>query len=571
MLEIEGASIIYQAQTRLAELAYEVAQTRNYKKPEIQAKIRKGFNIYKSLQALSYDTYLTRAQKEKIWYCLIKQANINDFPEAPTLTPFPEPTILVGIPGPKGDRGSRGEDGGATDFGVFGVGSDTVVDSFLPSDAYSARWDYVIYDGSGNRRSGSVISDWSSDGSNVSDSSQYSNTGNGNTEAVVFSVDFSAGRIRLLATITGGLWTIVGSRYFIPNNGAGTGVINTVLPNGQIFVGNASNVAVAVTPSADLSVSNTGVFTLTPGVIVNATISGTAAIAFSKMAALTPSKIAVTDGSGVITTTSTPSLTELGYLSGVTSGIQAQLDSKVGSITGAISTVVSSNLTINKVLVSNPSGKIAIGAASTTEVGYLVGVTSAIQTQINTKLTDVLTTAGDMIIRNGSNVTARLAIGSNGTFLGSNGTVASWQSVPGTTVTTGSKRVAQGFVNTNSFVGPTTSMTWPSVQFNTSLESVWKVGVRFTVQITGDGGGQDQVQLQVQRSLNNSTWSNLSEIPSDTITTDLGSYTFVTVSGVDTTTSPSSTYYYRLIATNVGGGNNYFSTNIGYLLNLVPA
>ncbi len=569
MLEIEGASVVYQAQTKLADLAFEVAEIRNYKKPEAQAKIRQGFNIYKSLQALSYEVFLTRAQKEKIWYCLIKQAGINDFPEAPTITPQSPPTILVGIPGPEGDPGPRGEDGGATDFGVFGVGSDIVVDSFLSTDAFSARWDYVLYDGSGNRRSGTVICDWSSDGSNVSDSSQFSNIGSGNTDAVTFNVDFSAGRIRLLAIITDGNWTIVGSRYFIPNNGAGTGIINTNLPNGQIFVGNASNIAVAVTPSQDLSVSNTGVFTLTPGVIVNATISGTAAIAFSKMAALTASKIVVTDGSGIITTTSSPSLTELGYLSGVTSGIQTQLDSKVGSITGAISTVVSSNLTADKVLVSNPSGKIAIGAASTTEVGYLVGVTSAIQTQINTKLTNVLTTAGDLIIRNGANTTVRLPIGSAGTFLGSDGTVASWQSVPGTTATGGTKRAAQGLISTSYTL--LSGKTYGSVSFTTAVEPVWKIAVNFYVQISGDGGGFDRVQFTVQRSLNNSTWTNSTEIPQCTYSTDNGSNTSVNISGVDTTVSPSTTYFYRLVGSTVFGGSSFYSDNIGYLLNLVPA
>jgi len=573
MLEIQGNSVVYQAQTELLELAYEVANTRNYKKPEAQAKIRKGFNIYKSLQALSYDVYLTRAQKEKIWYCLIKQANINEFPDAPTVIPQGAPAIYVGIQGKTGDRGARGEDGGATDFKILNTGTDSVIDTFLPTDAYSARWDYLIYDIAGtNRRSGTVICDWSSDGSSVSDALEYSNTGTGNTEPVQFSVDFFGGKIRFIATILSGHWNIVGSRYFIPNNGAGTGVINTSLPNGQIFVGNSGNVAAPVTPSGDLSMSNAGAFTLGPGVVTNATISSTAAIALSKLAALTASKLVVTDSSGVLSTTSSPTLTELTYLSGVTSNIQTQLNGKVGAITGAISTVVSTDLTASKILVSNISGKIAIGGASSTEAGYLSGVTSPIQTQLNTKLTDPSTTAGDLIIRNGSNVVSRLGIGSNGTFLGSNGTVPSWQSLPNMlTVTGGTKRATQGYVNNNSFGSPTTSITYSTISFITPSESVWKISIRFTAQITGDGGGQDQVQFQVQKSLNGSSWSSLSEIPSDTYTTDLGSYTTVIVEGIDTTVSPSTTYYYRLIGTNVGGGNNYFSQNFGYLLHLVPA
>jgi hypothetical protein len=51
---------------------------------------------------------------------------------------------------------------------------------------------------------------------------------------------------------------------------------------------------------------------------------------------------------------------------------------------GAVSTVLSSNLTASRVLVSNSSGKIAASSSITsTELGYLDGVTSNIQTQIN--------------------------------------------------------------------------------------------------------------------------------------------------------------------------------------------
>ena len=54
-------------------------------------------------------------------------------------------------------------------------------------------------------------------------------------------------------------------------------------------------------------------------------------------------------------------------------------------ITGGASSIVSSNLTASKVLVSNSSGKVAASSVSATELGYLSGVTSAIQTQLNGK------------------------------------------------------------------------------------------------------------------------------------------------------------------------------------------
>lgn len=55
----------------------------------------------------------------------------------------------------------------------------------------------------------------------------------------------------------------------------------------------------------------------------------------------------------------------------------------VNYLSGAISTVLTSNLTASKALISNASGKIAVSSVTDTELGYLSGVTSAIQTQID--------------------------------------------------------------------------------------------------------------------------------------------------------------------------------------------
>jgi hypothetical protein len=57
------------------------------------------------------------------------------------------------------------------------------------------------------------------------------------------------------------------------------------------------------------------------------------------------------------------------------------------SITGGASSVVTANLTASRALISDGSGKIAASATTTTtEIGYLAGVTSAIQTQLDSKL-----------------------------------------------------------------------------------------------------------------------------------------------------------------------------------------
>lgn len=62
-------------------------------------------------------------------------------------------------------------------------------------------------------------------------------------------------------------------------------------------------------------------------------------------------------------------------------------------ITGAASTIVSSNLTASRVLYSDVSGKVAVSTTTSTELGYLTGVTSSIQTQFSNKAdTSALTT-----------------------------------------------------------------------------------------------------------------------------------------------------------------------------------
>lgn len=55
------------------------------------------------------------------------------------------------------------------------------------------------------------------------------------------------------------------------------------LSDGNILVGNGSNVATSVNPSGDIDIANDGTFSISSAVIVNADISGSAAIADSKI------------------------------------------------------------------------------------------------------------------------------------------------------------------------------------------------------------------------------------------------------------------------------------------------
>lgn len=103
---------------------------------------------------------------------------------------------------------------------------------------------------------------------------------------------------------------------------------------------------------------------------------------------------------------STVSATEIGYLDGVTSAIQTQIDSK----------------------------QAANANVSTTELGYLDGVTSAIQTQLDAKIPKTLTTTtGDIIYASSANTPARLGLGTAGQVLtvNSGATAPEWATAAG--------------------------------------------------------------------------------------------------------------------------------------------
>ncbi len=154
-----------------------------------------------------------------------------------------------------------------------------------------------------------------------------------------------------------------------------------------------------------------------------ATITGSATTIDTE--SLTANRAVISNGSQKIAVSDVTD-TELGYLDGVTSAVQTQIDSKQATITGGASTIASSNLTASRALQSNGSGKVEVSDVTTTELGYLDGVTSAIQTQLDAKqtsdaqLTDIagLTpTDSNFIVGDGSNfvtesgATARTSLG----------------------------------------------------------------------------------------------------------------------------------------------------------------
>ena len=117
---------------------------------------------------------------------------------------------------------------------------------------------------------------------------------------------------------------------------------------------------------------------------------------------LTASRALVSDGSGKVAVLASVTSTELGYVD-ATSSIQSQLDAgvtnaaavvteavgiearRVANIAGAVSSITTGNLTTSRAIVSDGSGKVSVSDVTSTEIGYLDGVTGAIQTQLDSK------------------------------------------------------------------------------------------------------------------------------------------------------------------------------------------
>ena len=68
----------------------------------------------------------------------------------------------------------------------------------------------------------------------------------------------------------------------------------------------------------------------------------------------------------------------------ITTAVEAR---RVANIAGAVSTITTGDLTASRALASDGSGKVAVSAVTATELGYLDGVSSAIQTQLDAKST----------------------------------------------------------------------------------------------------------------------------------------------------------------------------------------
>lgn len=120
-------------------------------------------------------------------------------------------------------------------------------------------------------------------------------------------------------------------------------------------------------------------------------------------------RVLASNGSGKIIESSVTA-TELGYLSGVSSAIQTQLNLKAPLASPTFTGTVTTPVTADRALQTGTAGVLEAATTTKTELGYLNGVTSAIQTQLNGKVgtTGNETVAGNKTFSGTTDVTGQL-------------------------------------------------------------------------------------------------------------------------------------------------------------------
>lgn len=176
------------------------------------------------------------------------------------------------------------------------------------------------------------------------------------------------------------------------------------LPNGQILVGNGSNIATAVAVSGDVTITNGGVISINSGVITNDKVaSGT--LALNKLVSGTSGQIIITNGGGVPTY-----VTQTGDVTINSSGVTT-----IAAAAVTTPKIADANVTLAKLVTLTP-GQIIIGTAGGNAQVALTGDATVSEAGVVTVDGAVFAKYSDIISRetpagtvDGVNVTFTLA------------------------------------------------------------------------------------------------------------------------------------------------------------------
>lgn len=184
-----------------------------------------------------------------------------------------------------------------------------------------------------------------------------------------------------------------------------SGFVSTTLNSGRVLVGSPGNAATQVDTASvgDISADTTNGLQIKAGAIVNADINASAAIAYSKLAltgsivnadvnasaAIAYSKLNLTGSITNADINAAAAIARTKLASG--SSHRVIVNNASGVMTDAAA------ITANRVLVSNNDGIPVAAIPTTTEINRVAGVTSPIQTQLNSNIVGI---AADSLVTN---------------------------------------------------------------------------------------------------------------------------------------------------------------------------
>ncbi len=284
---------------------------------------------------------------------------------------------------------------------------------------------------------------------------------------------------------------------------------------GVMLGGGAAAAPVTITPDASTAkvlVSGGNAANPAWNTIADASISSSAGIAVSKLAALTASRAVVTDASGFVSAATTTS-TEIGYVNGVTSSIQTQLNGKLSSAlaTTTKTTTYTATTADGQILVD------ASGGAWTLTLYNPVGNTGA---QLVITKTDSSTNAVTLGSYNVQGATRKLCTQYESVTLISDGTnwqvlnhytdtpIASWTPtgswVSNSTYTGTQRRMGQYLLGTfkvATSAAPTAAALTITLPAGRTIDTTYMVDTNAALQLVGQGsvldGGTQFYQTQV--------------------------------------------------------------------------
>jgi hypothetical protein len=197
-----------------------------------------------------------------------------------------------------------------------------------------------------------------------------------------------------------------------------TGGLSNTLQNGDIFVGNGANVATGVAPSGDITLSNTGVFGITAGAIVNADINASADIAYSKLAALPSGDLLVGSAGNVATVRAITGDVVIGNtgVTAISAGVIVNTDINAAAAIdfSKLATLASTNILVGS------AGGVATSTAVTGDVTIgntgvtAIGANKVLSSMVSPLLTKYATVAVSAAEFNGAYAAPKLLLAAQG-------------------------------------------------------------------------------------------------------------------------------------------------------------